>query len=101
MTNDTKRAIEAIAPIAKELNISIDADNDFLYCNGQAIGIGCNSTYATILEFLAYCMVWMSKREYRYKNLPDEFAAALKRYWFSKEQIEKMHLVYKEEEKCS
>ncbi len=92
MTNDTIRALDAIRPIAAELNIEVRADHDFLYCNGQAIGIGCNSTYATVLEFLAYCMVWMSQHEYRYKELPPDFAKALKRYWFSKAQIEKMHL---------
>ena len=88
MTNDTKHALEAAKPIADVLDITIDADDDFLYCNGQAIGIGCNSTYATILEFLAYCIVWMSKHEYRYEKLPVGFETALKRYWFTKEQVD-------------
>lgn len=54
MTEDTKRAIEAIEPIAKELHIKVTADDSFLYCNGQAIGIGCNSAYATVTEFIEY-----------------------------------------------
>ncbi|MBR6982112.1 MAG: hypothetical protein IKH75_01040 [Ruminococcus sp.] len=101
MTEDTRRALEAIAPIAKELNISIRADRHFLYCNGQAIGIGCNSTYATINEFLAYCMVWLSRREYRFRNIPEGFESALKRYWHTDEQVAQITKYDKEEAKCS
>ena len=39
MTNDTRIALEKIAPIAYELGIEVRADAHFLYCNGQAIGI--------------------------------------------------------------
>lgn len=61
MTEDTKRAIEAIDPIAKELKIKVTADDSFLYCNGQAIGIGCNSAYATIKEFIGYVFATVYK----------------------------------------
>lgn len=64
MTNDTKRAIEIIEPMAKELKIEVSADDRLLYCNGQAIGISCNSTYATINEFLGYAFLRMCDREY-------------------------------------
>lgn len=92
MTKDTERALEAIMPIAKVLNIKIDADDSLLYCNGQAIGIGCNSTYATINEFLAYAMIWLSKHEYRFKEIPAGYASILKRYWLSKEQLSKLQM---------
>ena len=68
MTNDTKRALELIEPMAKELNIEVKADDKLLYCNGQAIGIACNSTYATINEFLGYAFLRMCQREYRFRE---------------------------------
>ena len=54
MSEDTARALEVIEPMAKALNIHVRADRKFLYLNGQAIGIGCNSSYATIMEFVGY-----------------------------------------------
>lgn len=91
MTNDTRIALEKIAPIAYELNIDVKADGSFLYCDGQAIGIGCNSTYATINEFIGYAFLKMCEREYRYKEGLEEakdLQQAVKRYWFGKAQLE-------------
>lgn len=93
MTNDTRIAIEKIRPLAYELDITVDADGSFLYCDGQAIGIGCNSTYATINEFLGYAFLKMCKREYRFKEgaeMADELIEAVKRYWFTKDQYEQV-----------
>lgn len=91
MTEDTKRALEIIGPVAKELNIEVSADYDFLYCNGQAIGIAYNSTYATLKEFFGYAMIWIGNRDYRYK-VPENYKKELKRYWFTDDQIKKMRL---------
>lgn len=92
MTRDTERAIEIIAPICGELGITVDADKDFLYCNGQAIGISCNSTYATLNEFIGYLMVDLCNREHQRYNMPKELEKSIKRYWFTDEQIQKMKL---------
>ena len=81
MTEDTKRALDAIMPIAHELNIAVKADDRFLYCNGQAIGIGCNSTYATIVEFISYAMFWLTIREPRFRPLSLVTEKQIKRYW--------------------
>lgn len=86
VTDDTKRALEAIAPIARELNIDVEADDKFLYCNGQAIGISCNSTSATILEFVAYVMVKRYSKDFN-TNIPDNFKKRLKRYWKSESDV--------------
>lgn len=100
MTNDTKRALEIIEPMAKELNIEVDADDKLLYCNGQAIGISCNSTYATINEFLGYAFLRMCQREYRFR---DSFEDAvwlqedIRRYWVSDAVLKKMGLKTREE----
>lgn len=91
MTDDTNRALEAIRPIADVLNISVAADDKFLYLNGQAIGIGCNSTWATVNEFIGYAFlkVWM-KDKYMYCELSDELRDRIKRYWFTPEQMEQV-----------
>ena len=97
MTEDTKRALAIIQPMAKELNIEVAADDSLLYCNGQAIGIAWNSTYATIKEFLGYAMIWIGRREYRWK-VPDKFESEIKRYWISKDQMKKLGLNKEESE---
>lgn len=89
MTEDTKRALEIIEPLAKELRIEISADNSLLFCNGQPIGIGCNSTWATLMEFIGYAflMVWAKD-----KSVPVRGAVLerIKRYWLSKDQYAKI-----------
>jgi len=92
MTEDTKRALEAIAPMAKELNIKVTADDSFLYCNGQAIGIGCNSAYATIKEFIGYVFATVYKHDVfdlHGETVPPKVMARVKDYWFTKEQLKK------------
>lgn len=92
MTEDTKRALEVITPMAKELHIQVDADNSFLYCNGQAIGIGCNSTYATIKEFIGYVFATVYKHDVfdlHGEKVPPKVMARVKDYWFTKEQMKK------------
>ena len=86
MTEDTKRALDIIAPMAKELNIRVRADGGCLYCNGQAIGIVCNSTYATVMEFIGYLIFLWSKD--KREPVPSRMAERIRRYWFSAEQME-------------
>jgi hypothetical protein len=78
--------------MAKELHIQVDADNSFLYCNGQAIGIGCNSTYATIKEFIGYVFATVYKHDVfdlHGEAVPPKVMARVKDYWFTKEQMKK------------
>ena len=97
MTKDTERALELIAPLAKELGIELDADGMCMYCNGQPIGIACNSTYATLKEFLGYAMYFVSKKDYRYENIPSSFVAQIKRYWYSDDSYAKLEKIYNKE----
>lgn len=102
MTEDTKRAIEAIEPIAKELNIKVTADDSFLYCNGQAIGIGCNSAYATIKEFIGYVFATVYKHDVfdmHGEALPAKVLNRVREYWFTKSQLEKFRMETKTNEK--
>jgi hypothetical protein len=99
MTEDTKRALEIIQPIAKELNINVSADGHCLYCNGQAIGIACNSTYATLNEFLGYAMLWMFLRNPgRWRGLPSGFEKQVKEYWIDSETLKKWRKAWEEED---
>lgn len=93
MTSDTQKALELIIPIAAALNIEVHADGSFLYCNDQAIGIGCNSTYATVNEFIGYAFLQMCRREYRFKEGISEamkLVEAIKRYWYTGHQLKKL-----------
>lgn len=96
MTEDTKQALEIIAPMAKELNIKVLADRNFLYCNGQAIGIGCNSTYATIMEFIGYVFATVYKHD-RFdmhgEALPAKVLNRVRQFWFTRAQLEKYRQV--------
>jgi hypothetical protein len=87
MSEDTKRALEIIKPMSKELNIEVAADDRFLYCNGQAIGISINSTYATIMEFIGYVLV----KEYsKWHRLNTNLVHDAKRFWISKDLMKKI-----------
>ena len=90
MTEDTKRALEIIKPIADELNIEVTADEKLMYLNGQAIGIGCNSTYATVMEFIGYVFATKYDDAFRYINLTNEQLYAIHRFWFTKSQLKKL-----------
>ena len=91
MTEDTKRALDAIRPIAEVLSIEVSARDNFLYCDGQAIGIACNSTYATVNEFIGYAMIRMCEREYRFK-MDKKLEKCIKLYWFSDAQLKQMEV---------
>lgn len=102
MTKDTEKALEIIAPMAKELCIEVTADDTFLYCNGQAIGIGCNSAYATIKEFIGYVFATVYKHDVfnmHGENVPAKVMKRVKSYWFTNEQLAMFKREIKENEK--
>ena len=102
MTKDTERALEIIAPIAKELRIEVTADDTFLYCNGQAIGIDCNSAYATIKEFIGYVFATVYKHDVfdmHGENVPAKVMQRVKSYWFTNEQLAMFNREIKANEK--
>ncbi len=94
ITEDTRRALEIIGPLAKELNIRVRADGHYLFCNGQAIGIACNSTYATIMEFIGYLIFVWSKD--KCEPVPRKMAERIRRYWYSTEQVEQFRKMREE-----
>lgn len=89
MTEDTKKAIEIISPLAKELKITIDATDNVLWMNDQAIGISCNSTWATLMEMIGYIFLMEYCKEFRGVNI-DWNNETIMRYWTSEEKLKKL-----------
>lgn len=81
MTKDTMRALEIITPIAEELGITIEADDSILYVNNVKIAISCNSTWATLYEFIGY-LITEYDREFRSIGLTDTQNENIKRSWY-------------------
>ncbi len=91
MTEDTKKALEIIQPLAGILGIDVEADKRFLYMDGQAIGISCNSTHATVMEMIGWIFAERYLKGFRLIKIPDEeMEDGIKRYWISKEKMEKI-----------
>ena len=89
MTEDTKRALAIIEPMAKELGITVKADESILYMNGQPIGIGCNSTLATTMEALGY-MFLEKYPKWRCTDISEELKEDITRYWISAAALRKI-----------
>ena len=85
MTEDTKKALEIIKPIAELYGIWIDADNKYLYANSKMIGISCNSTWATVNEFVGFLALEYDSR-FRELNLTEEQKNRIQRFWKRKEE---------------
>lgn len=90
MTEDTRRALEIIKPLADELQLSVKANDKFLYVEDIIIGISCNSTWATIMEFIGYVILTKYSEKFRRLDLKPQTRENIKRYWFTREQLEKM-----------
>ncbi len=80
MTEDTRRALEIIRPLAEELGYKVDADTQYLTIGPVQIGIGCNSTYATIMEALGtlFLLEYPSFRRFR---LDDDQKECIESCW--------------------
>lgn len=91
MTEDTRRAIEIISPLANELNISIKATESLLFMNGQAIGISCNSTYATLMEIIGWIFLGKYCHDFRAVDIDwNEAQETIMRYWVTNDVLKKI-----------
>ena len=82
MTEDTKRAVEIIRPICKELGLIVSADDTVLQIGDVKVGIYANSTYATLMEALGILFV-KKYPEFRhiYGFAMDEAKGVVSWYW--------------------
>ena len=88
MTKDTERALEIIKPIADMVGVKIEADDNLLYINNDGgIGITCNSTRATVLEFIGWLIIYYDSH-FRDLMLSDKQLDRIKMFWYSQEWID-------------
>lgn len=97
MTDDTKRALEIIQPIAEMLNIKVSADNKILYLDGMGIGIAMNSTYATLMEFIGWLFAKKYDPKFREIKLTEEQQETIGLYWITPEMLKKLGIKESEE----
>ena len=90
MTDDTKRALEIIQPIAEMLNIKVSADDKILYLDGMGIGISMNSTYATLMEFIGWLFLFKYDPKFREVKLTEAQQDTVGRYWITPEMLKKL-----------
>ena len=94
-TPDTERAIEIMKPVMDFLHIEVDADNNYLFLNGQAINITFNSTQATVYEFIGFLVdVYCDHRGITYNGLQDR----IHRTWHNEAQIREVRKMFGTEE---
>lgn len=82
MTQDTAKALEIIIPLADELGIRVEADDERLYVNNTQIAISLNSTWATVFEFIGY-LITEYNTEFRPINLTDKQLETIRRSWYT------------------
>ena len=101
MTEDTKRALEILQPLASSLGYgTLQADDNFLYVADKAIGISCNSTYATEMEFIGFLFMYEYAKRFRDIGLASIIQERIARYFFDLDQVEKIvgHMTKEKEE---
>ena len=77
MTIDTEIALDIIQPICDLFDVEVEADKDFLYIKTYdykpaIISISCNSTYATVMEFVGYMILVYGERFRDLKLSPEQ-----------------------------
>ena len=88
MTKDTERALEIIKPIAEMVGVEVEADDNLLYINNDGgIGITCNSTRATVLEFIGWLIIYYDSH-FRNLELSDKQLSIIRLCWYSQEWID-------------
>lgn len=80
MTEDTRRALEIIRPLAEELGYKVDADAQHLTIGPVQVGIGANSTYATIMEALGTLFL-LEYPSFRRFKLDEDQKKRIERFW--------------------
>ena len=92
MTEDTRRALQILEPIMQELGVEVETTDKpcCLYLDGQAIGIGCNSTYATVMEAIGWLFLERYDQKFQDVELSPKSVQNVKRYWMSKELVKKI-----------
>ena len=92
MTDDTKRAVEILRPIMEELRIPMEATNSRLILRDDAIGIECNSTWATIMEAIGWLFLKAYAQDFRpsvSEEMDYDLRDDIQRYWIKRKILQK------------
>lgn len=93
MTDDTKRAVEILQPIMKELGIPMEATNNKLILKDDAIGIACNSTWATVMEAIGWLFLKAYAQDFRpsvREEMDYDLRENIQRYWIKRKILQKI-----------
>ena len=91
MTEDTARALEILQPLLDELGVKAKATDSVLILDNVGIGIGCNSTWATIMEAIGF-LFW-KRYNISFRPVDIDFQEAkdtIMRYWISSATLKKL-----------
>ncbi len=103
MTDDTKRAVEILRPIMEELRIPMEATNSRLVLRDDAIGIECNSTWATVMEAIGWLFLKAYAQDFRpsvSKEMDYDLREDIQRYWIKRKILQKFGLDDQAPEGC-
>ena len=92
MTNDTRRAMTILKPLMDELAVRMSATDKMLFLNGDAIGISCNSTYATVMEAIGWLFLKKYIGGFRGFSFEEigEVPELVSRYFINREVLKKI-----------
>lgn len=103
MTDDTKRAVEILQPIMEELGIPMEATNSRLILRDDAIGIDCNSTWATVMEAIGWLFLKAYAQDFRpsvSEEMDYDLREDIQRYWIKRKILQKFGIDDQAPEGC-
>ena len=99
MTEDTKRAIEIMQPLAEALQFDMTADDDILWMDSTPIGISSNNTWATLMEMVGWIFYKRYIPEFREIDIDrEEVRNVIQRYWLTRPLVKRLGLAKDEQE---
>lgn len=101
MTDDTKMAVEILRPVMDLLQIRMTATDKVLILKNDAIGISCNSTWATVMEAIGWLFFRVYAKDFRktvLESMDDSFREDIQRYWMSINDLKRFGLDEGEQE---
>ena len=103
MTDDTKRAVEILRPVMDLLQIQMTATDKVLILKNDAIGISCNSTWATVMEAIGWLFFRVYAKDFRttvLKSMDCFFREDIQRYWMNINDLKQFGLDDQAPEGC-
>ena len=103
MTEDTKRAVEILRPVMDLLQIRMTATDKVLILKNDAIGISCNSTWATVMEAIGWLFLKAYAQDFRpsvSEEIDYDLREDIQRYWIKRKSLQKFGMDDQAPEGC-